>query len=57
MTPTTWGTPAKQVIYLTFDCGYENGYTEHDPGRAAKAHEAPAAFFVVGHMIESAPDI
>ena len=50
------GDTAKKVIYLTFDCGYENGYTERILD-VLKAHQAPAAFFVVGHMIESAPDI
>ena len=47
---------AQKVIYLTFDCGYENGCTEKILD-ALKKHRAPAAFFVVGHMIESAPDI
>ena len=46
----------EKVIYLTFDCGYENGYTEPILD-ALKKHRAPAAFFVVGNMIESAPDI
>jgi len=50
------GDTGKKVIYLTFDCGYENGYT----GKildALKKHNAPAAFFVVGNMIETAPDL
>lgn len=50
------GDTEKKVIYLTFDCGYENGYTEQILD-ALKKHQAPAAFFVVGNMIESAPDI
>lgn len=50
------GDTSQKVIYLTFDCGYENGYTEQILD-ALKKHDAPAAFFVVGHMIESAPDI
>ena len=50
------GDTGQKVIYLTFDCGYENGYTEKILD-ALKKHHAPAAFFVVGHMIESAPDI
>ncbi|MDE7262506.1 MAG: delta-lactam-biosynthetic de-N-acetylase [Oscillospiraceae bacterium] len=50
------GDSSQKVIYLTFDCGYENGYTEQILD-ALKKHNAPAAFFVVGHMIESAPDI
>ena len=50
------GDTSQKVIYLTFDCGYENGNTEAILD-ALKKHSAPAAFFVVGHMIESAPDI
>ena len=50
------GDTAEKVIYLTFDCGYENGYTEPILD-ALKKHNAPAAFFVVGNMIETAPDI
>lgn len=50
------GDTTKKVIYLTFDCGYENGYTETILD-ALKKHQAPAAFFVVGNMIETAPDI
>ena len=50
------GDTSKKVIYLTFDCGYENGYTEKILD-ALKKHQAPAAFFVVGNMIETAPDI
>ena len=46
----------EKVIYLTFDCGYENGYTEPILD-ALKKHNAPAAFFVVGNMVETAPDI
>lgn len=46
----------EKVLYLTFDCGYENGNTEPILD-ALKAHNAPATFFVVGHMLESAPDI
>ena len=50
------GDTTRKVIYLTFDCGYENGYTEQILD-ALKKHHAPAAFFVVGNMIETAPDI
>ena len=50
------GDTRQKVIYLTFDCGYENGNTGAILD-ALKKHSAPAAFFVVGHMIESAPDI
>ena len=48
------GDTSQKVLYLTFDCGYENGCTEAILD-ALKKHNAPAAFFVVGHMIESAP--
>ena len=50
------GDTGRKVIYLTFDCGYENGYTSQILD-TLKKHEVPAAFFVVGHMVESAPDI
>lgn len=50
------GDGAEKVIYLTFDCGYENGNTEPILD-ALKKHHAPATFFVVGHFLESAPDI
>lgn len=46
----------EKVIYLTFDCGYENGNT----GKildALKAHNAPATFFVVGHFLETEPEL
>ena len=50
------GDASRKVLYLTFDCGYENGHTEKILD-ALKKHHAPAAFFVVGHMVESAPDV
>ena len=50
------GDTSRKVIYLTFDCGYENGYTDSILD-TLKKHNAPAAFFVVGNMIESAPDL
>ena len=46
----------EKVIYLTFDCGYENGNTEPILD-ALKKHNVQATFFVVGHFLESAPDI
>lgn len=46
----------EKVLYLTFDCGYENGNTEAILD-ALKAHNAPATFFVVGHFLESAPEL
>ncbi|MBE6963176.1 MAG: delta-lactam-biosynthetic de-N-acetylase [Ruminococcaceae bacterium] len=50
------GDTGKKVIYLTFDCGYENGYTAPILD-ALKKHNAPAAFFIVGTMLDTAPDI
>lgn len=50
------GGKTDKVIYLTFDCGYENGNTEPILD-ALKKHQAPATFFVVGHFLESAPDM
>ena len=46
----------KKVLYLTFDCGYENGNTEPILD-ALKKHGVSATFFVVGHFLETAPDI
>lgn len=46
----------EKVIYLTFDCGYENGNTESILD-ALKKHNAPAAFFIVGTFLRDNPDI
>ena len=43
-------------IYLTFDCGYENGNT-HLILKALKKHNAPAVFFVVGNFVKDNPDL
>jgi peptidoglycan-N-acetylmuramic acid deacetylase len=45
-----------KVIYLTFDAGYENGNTEPILD-ALKKHNVSATFFVVGHYLESSPDL
>lgn len=50
------GDDSEKVIYLTFDCGYENGNTEAILD-ALKAHDAQGTFFVVGHYLESAPEL
>ena len=50
------GDAGEKKIYLTFDCGYENGNTANILD-ALKKHDAPATFFVVGHFLESAPDM
>ena len=46
----------EKVIYLTFDCGYENGNTAPILD-ALKKHNANAAFFVVGNFISTSPDL
>lgn len=46
----------EKKIYLTFDCGYENGNTEAILD-ALKKHNISATFFVVGHYLESAPEL
>lgn len=43
-------------LYLTFDCGYENGNTEPILD-ALKKHNVSATFFVVGNFISTSPDI
>ena len=50
------GDSSKQVIYLTFDAGYENGCTEKILD-VLKKHEVPAAFFLVGNYIEKNADL
>ncbi len=50
------GDDSEKVIYLTFDCGYENGNTAPILD-ALKKHDAKGTFFVVGHFLESAPDM
>lgn len=50
------GDTAEKTIYITFDAGYENGYTPAILD-ALKKHGVSATFFVVGHYLESAPDM
>jgi peptidoglycan-N-acetylmuramic acid deacetylase len=50
------GDTTKKVIYLTFDAGFENGYTPAILD-TLKKHNVQAAFFVVGHYLETAPDL
>lgn len=50
------GGSEEKVIYLTFDCGYENGNTENILN-ALKKHNAKATFFLVGHFLESSPEL
>lgn len=46
----------EKKIYLTFDCGYELGYTEAILD-ALKKHGVKATFFVVGHYLEESPEL
>ena len=52
----TLDTGGEKVIYLTFDCGYENGYTEKILD-VLKEKQVPAAFFVTRPYVESSPEI
>lgn len=46
----------EKILYLTFDAGYENGYTAPILD-TLKKHQVPAAFFVVGHFLETSPEL
>ena len=46
----------EKVLYLTFDAGYEAGYTASILD-TLKKHDAPACFFIVGHYLETAPEL
>ncbi|GEM_PF-450434 len=50
------GSPDKKAIYLTFDLGYENGYT---PGilDILKKQNVKAAFFINGHYLKTQPEL
>ena len=45
-----------KVIYLTFDCGYENGNVERILD-TLKSHNAKGAFFVLGNLIKRNTDL
>ncbi|MCY1713092.1 delta-lactam-biosynthetic de-N-acetylase [Caproiciproducens galactitolivorans] len=50
------GAADKKVIYLTFDAGYEAGYTPAILD-ALKKHNVKATFFVVGNYLNTSPDL
>ena len=50
------GEAGEKVLYLTFDCGYENGNTAKILD-TLKEHHVPGAFFVVGHYLDAAPEL
>ncbi len=47
---------AEKVIYLTFDCGWENGYTD-DVLDTLKEKKVPAAFFCTLEHIKKSPEL
>lgn len=50
------GNNADKVVYLTFDEGYEAGYTEKILD-ILKQNEIKAAFFITGHYLNSKPEL
>ena len=50
------GDTGEKVIYLTFDAGYENGCTAKILD-TLKAHQVPAAFFLVGNYLQRNGDL
>ena len=50
------GNSQKPYIYLTFDCGYEAGYTEKIL-EVLKQNDVKATFFITGHYLNSEPDL
>ena len=50
------GDTRQKRLYLTFDAGYENGSTEKILD-TLKAHQVPAAFFLVGNYIQRNADL
>lgn len=50
------GNTKKKTLYLTFDNGYENGYSAPILD-ILKEKNVPATFFVTGHYIQDQPDL
>ena len=50
------GNSEKPYVYLTFDCGYEAGYTEKIL-EVLKQNDVKATFFITGHYLNSRPDL
>lgn len=50
------GDQTQKKIYLTFDCGYENGQMEKILD-ALKEADVKAAFFLVGNYLETEPEL
>lgn len=50
------GSPDEKVLYLTFDAGYEAGYTSRIL-EVLQKQQVPAAFFLVGNYINTQPEL
>lgn len=50
------GDTSKNTIYLTFDAGFENGYTPKILD-VLKENDVKATFFLVGNYLKTAPDL
>ncbi|TCZ80857.1 delta-lactam-biosynthetic de-N-acetylase [Paenibacillus albiflavus] len=50
------GDTSRKELYLTFDNGYENGYTTKILD-VLKAKQVPAAFFVTGHYVKDQSEL
>jgi peptidoglycan-N-acetylmuramic acid deacetylase len=50
------GDTTKKELYLTFDNGYENGYTAQILDTLQKK-KVPAVFFVTGHYVKDQPEL
>lgn len=49
-------TTEQKIVYLTFDNGYENGFTESIL-KTLRDEQVPATFFLTGHYLTSATDL
>lgn len=50
------GNNEKKYIYLTFDNGYEAGYTKKIL-EVLKQNQVPATFFITAHYVNTQPDL
>lgn len=50
------GSPNKNYIYLTFDLGYEAGYTSKILD-VLRANNVQGVFFITSHYVNTAPDL
>ena len=56
ITEFVWAMKKKKYIYLTFDLGYEAGYTEKILD-SLKENNVQGTFFITAHYVNSASDI